>query len=156
MKNILLVWVLAIMSAVNIAAQANEIITGLIVSNYKNLCVVVDVDEEAIERGVTKEIVESRAMLQLRRYGITPIRVDNNDNDYSIIVSVGSTGLAYFCEVAFARHVTFTVSKRTYDYVGITWVRSIIGTPFDDEEIFDSIEIVLDFFINAYLEANAD
>ena len=156
MKSTLIALGLILAVTSNSFGKDEEFGTGLEVDNYKTLAFNVELDDEAEDRGLTQELVESKVMLQLRQNGIKPVRRVDSDNLYVLGLSINSVGWAYAIEFGFGRAVTFATSQKKYVAIGLTWTYMYFGTTFDNQDILDALEGGLDIFINAYLEANAD
>ena len=129
--------------------------TGLEVAQYRNLSFVSgdDLGPGAQSIGLTEDAIRDRVELRLRGAEINSGRIPGR-NDY-LYVSVRVYGPAYKIYVSFLRPVMYFVGDREFESIGTTWSTQLFGTHGDSAAfIIDSLDSLLDRFLNEYLGAN--
>lgn len=133
--------------------------SGLEIDGYKTIRIVVEqTSDDAIEMGLTQDLIQTKVNLQLRRNGITPTS-DITKVGY-VYVYVNVIGNGFICQVQFERIVTYTrshTSRFTFETFGTTWDNTVFGTHGGStRSVLDCMADSLDLFINAYLETNGE
>ncbi len=152
MKRVILL--LLLISAPAGAQIASE--SGLETANYKYIAVVVeDLHAGATSIGLTEDRIRTRVELRLRSAGLTPGN-DSSKNATVLYVNINVQGDAFNIAVKYKRWVDFTTGDRRYGYVATTWDADGAGTygTLGAAFIMNSLDGLLDEFLNAYLKAN--
>ncbi len=130
--------------------------SGLETANYKYVAVGVErltADEHKI--GLTKDRIQTCVELRLRSAGLTPGN-DSSKNATVLYVNINVQGDAFNIAVKYKRWVDFTTGDRRYGYVATMWDADGAGTygTLGAAFIMNSLDGLLDEFLNAYLKVN--
>jgi hypothetical protein len=107
--------------------------------------------------GLTRDLIQTKVELQLRRNGITPntVAVAENITHPYLTVTVIISGDAFSILIFFSRIVYFSVNGRTYETMATVWSKGSTGIYANQSSfILQSLADRLDSFINGYLKAN--
>jgi hypothetical protein len=129
--------------------------TGLEVENPKYIPIFVNEIIGTEQIGLTKDMVQTRCELVLRKYGITSKDTLNN---VLIAVNIGVTGRAFGVEIDFIRPMNYVVAGKWYMCADCkTWIGTTYGiVPEPDGKTFvlDNLETNLEDFVNKFQKAN--
>ncbi len=130
-------------------------VSGLETANYKFVDVVIEnLSADARSIGLTRDHIQTRVELRLRSAGLTP----RNELRKKTILYVRITVVrdAYSVAVEYNRRVDFTTGNRRYRHnAAVTWFSGSTGTHGDNAAfIMNSLDGLLDEFLNAYLKVN--
>lgn len=146
-----------VLSAENISSpflRAKFSLNGLETSNYKNVSLLIEsLTEDAEKIGLTEERIKTKCELRLRQSGLNP----SSDRRFEhLYVNISVVSQALNIRIDFKRPVLFEVGKKRYRKMASTWCESITGTHGDNPEfIIQSLNELLDMFLNEYLKANS-
>jgi hypothetical protein len=132
--------------------------TGLEIDNYQTVKVLVGgLSKDAEQIGLTEDRLQTRVEIRLRQAKLKPVKEgepgDRSDAYLYVNVSVGDN--AFAIDVAFSRGVFYAVGTGTKTCLARTWSTSTAGTHGNASEfIVQSLDALLDKFLNEYLKAN--
>ncbi|HLQ77337.1 MAG TPA: hypothetical protein VK210_08280 [Terriglobia bacterium] len=142
-----------LVSTIPTLGQANKNAEALIVKNYKGLPVVVE-DVNTSSVGITRDAIKNRAELRVRSAGLRPIEGDGTQWVY---VRVNVVGAGFAINVSFRRKVFwYRLDGSITSDVGSVWETGTTGTTPNAGYVMETLDRVLDTFLNAYLKANQD
>ena len=127
------------------------------VTNYRNLAVVISLEDGVSEVGLTEDMVRTKVELRLRQANIRPSARPVGINDpQTLLVSVSVVGQGFHIEIEFMRPVHWFLPDGTRaDHMETVWIRGRTGTHASKPDfILSTIDKGLDQFLNAYLKAN--
>jgi hypothetical protein len=125
---------------------------GLEVDAYQSVEVIVEyLHKNAQQISLTKERLQTRVELRLRQAKLKPGRRFND----RLYVEVNVVGHAFTIDVAFIRKVFYSTDTGTKFCSAITWNNGSTGTHVNNSAfIIQSLDALLDQFLNEYLKAN--
>jgi hypothetical protein len=125
----------------------------LTVDAYKSVPLLIE-DIPANRLSLTEELVKTRAELRMRSAGLRPIVASG---PHYLYINIRITGNAFRIDVDFMRNATWAVSadRRGTGFVR-TWNAGGAGTAPSLVFILESLDGLMDQFLNAYLKANQD
>lgn len=128
----------------------------LLVVDYKNLPIVIESIQPNNTAGLTREMVKTRTELRLRSVGLKPI--DATGADHYLYVTINVVGASFSVGVEFYRHAEWQLPDGTKGDGDVhTWGNGETGTHGRDPAfVLNSLDEVLDVFMNAYLKANQE
>jgi len=148
--------------AVYSAAMANDIPeTRQTLKGVRQLGVVIDLDPIAKDYGITEDLIRTDVELKLRLAGIKVESVEqmaSSLNPYlalSVNMIKSSCGSAYMINIDFHQATTLARNPLMVS-IASTWSYNHFGTLGKEvqQQLREFYKIVLDKFLNAYLEAN--
>lgn len=151
MKIATLVLLLLVIAGVTSASDS-----GLEVPPGTKVYVLVeDVSEDAKKSGLTKELIESKVELQLRRNGIAVgTREDGFESDLYLYVVVGVTTNAFAVNIDFMRKVYYHVGDNIHSVRGSTYSKSGSGIYGNSQYMIQMLIDFIDLFSNDFLKSN--
>lgn len=126
--------------------------TGLETENHEEVRVVIeDLNQSALEIGLTESRIRSRVNVRLRQVNLRPV---DEKNDF-LYVAIHVVGNGVSTSVYFYRTVYFFSGDDFYSTLGSVYVQSITGTHGADADfIISGLDQLLDQFLSDYLDAN--
>jgi hypothetical protein len=129
----------------------------LIVADHKNLALLVEPIKEN-RAGITEEAIRARAELRMRSAGLKPYKPVGSQEARLryLYVNLNISGADFNLHLQFARVVYWVLPKDAIasDYATI-WERGVLGGHGDSSaRILETLDGLLDEFLNAYLKAN--
>jgi hypothetical protein len=142
---------------VSASAQRQE---DLWVKNYRNLNVLISLEDGVRKAGITEDTVRTKVELHLRQANIRPQTLRSiselSEDHQTLDVSVNVVGQAFGIEIGFLRNVVWTLPDgKIIRNFAATWNFGTTGTG-NSSFILSSLDEVLDRFLNAYLKANQE
>ena len=110
---------------------------------------------DASSIGLTEDRIQTRVELRLRSAGLTPVSVSTAQLKPFLYVYVKVVSGTFNISVEYKRLVSFIKGDQQYEGIGTMWVTGGTGTHGDKTAyIMNSLDSVLDKFLNEYLKAN--
>ena len=142
-----------LVSTIPTFGQANKSAEALTVRNYKDLPIVVE-NVNTNSFGITRDAIKTRTELRVRSSGLRPIEGDGTQWVY---VQVNVVGVGYAIKVSFRRKVFwYRLDGSITSDIGSVWETGSTGTTTNAGYVMESLDQILDKFLNAYLKANQD
>ena|SRR5215471_13059894 len=132
------------------------------VRNYRNLNVVVFVEDGARKFGFTDDDIRTKVRLRLRQAQIRPLQTGSaselSEDQQTLEVDVQIVGLAFNVGLEFQRSVVCPLPNNgVANIVSPTWTYAVTGTHGHDRAyVLSGLDEALDTFLNYYLKANQD
>jgi len=127
--------------------------SGLEVSEYGKLKVLIELLSADKVIGLTREKLEKKCEIRLKQAGIEPV----GQKDECLYVKVDLLRDAYAMSIGLSRTILFKKNGNIYRKCGApTWQKNIIGLHRGNVRyVFECLDSLLDDFISEYLKANS-
>ncbi|WP_136796034.1 hypothetical protein [Desulfosediminicola ganghwensis] len=110
-------------------------------------------DDDCKSIGLTRELLQSKVELRLRRNGLTPVTTE--DDPYYLFVKVVATKTAFSTGLEFRRKITYRVKGKEYVKYATVWTDNTVGAHANSKEyIMGGLYDKLDTFSAKYLSIN--
>ncbi len=114
-----------------------------------------DLPEDARQIGLTKQLIQSKVELQLRRNGITPSSKETLEAlGYFLYIKVNVVDSCFNIDVEFARITSYIVGYKTYRKIATTWKTGSTGVYGNAKYIIGWLLDNIDIFCNEFLSVN--
>ncbi len=109
-------------------------------------------NEEAKRIGLTRDLIQTKTELQLRRNSIIPMK---KRDDGALYINITVVKNAYNLRVEFIRQVYYQARGKLHVKLCVAWGRGHVGTHSDDKSfILEGLSEAVDEFINEFQKAN--
>jgi hypothetical protein len=135
-------------------------LNGLEVSDYRKICLKINLQNKDNNRlGLTRESIKTKCELRLRQSGLELVS-KREGTEETLLIGVFASPNSFLLEAEFFRAVLVLFDKETWYLLNsITWRNAFWGShgnrPDQKKEIMQSLDELLDSFLNEYLKANA-
>ncbi len=105
--------------------------------------------------GLTRQLIQSKVELQLRRNGITPTTAEASlELGYYLYINVNVIDSSSSTSVEFIRIVTYIVDDKIYKITAATWTKGSVVTHSNAKIVIDQLLDDIDIFCNEFLSVN--
>jgi len=134
--------------------------TGLEILEYEEVHIVIEyLSQDALDAGLSRDLIRSKVELQLRRNGLKPLDPEMSKSGH-LYVNVFVIGSAFSISVKFSRVVSyapdyFQKPDETYETFATVYSKHyLMSGNVKPSEVYGAIADLLDGFINEYIKAN--
>ncbi len=151
MRSLLLTG-LIFLFVVNLLYGQNFSQTGLEVANHEEVRLVVeDLDQDALDIGLSQIRIESRVNVRMRQVGL---KLTTEKPEF-LYIRVQVVGAGYNIHLDFNRVVGFFLEDDLYSTYAAVYDKGITGIHGRNPDfIISQLDILLDIFLSDYLDAN--
>ena len=130
--------------------------TGLETGGDMRVHVIVEsLSEDARQIGLTKQLIQSKVELQLRRNGITPTTIEIGvELGYYLYINVNAVSGSLGMRVEFRRVISYIVGDKTYGIPATTWTLGYTGVYSNAKNVIGWLLDDIDIFCNEFLSVN--
>jgi hypothetical protein len=126
------------------------------VTDYRTLPVVIE-EIRPNKYDLSKEAIQTRTELRIRSVGLRPVERTLEDHYLYVNINLSTTTTAFSLNIDFKRDVSWmSPSRNLVTQVASVWDLGTLGTGGTSGNVLESLEGLLDRFLNAYLKANQD